>query len=441
MKKENKLVLIEALDSIIYQVNMYKEQLNELNKDLKHNVTYVDGAYTCSGYSIAELQELEYLLDIRENLKMLLNDLPSVKSLEGIKYLVINDKEIKEKHYKLLSNLPKDEGMALGMIFQSIFNIHNREIEMLKRAEKAKKEEQIQEESVEKEEVVVEEIILKIEDELEESIEEDYQEEIEDKIESIDESSSNISDIVKYYYQLLENIENYFLAFTELNKLVENDEYKIIYELKKLLLNDYKEYSNISGREYIEEKEYNKCLSEIEIKLEIIEKLLKNQDISEEIESNNQNEENRLFFAKTKQNRVYVEDELKNIPDGYMESAYKLLNGLITNDTKGLEVKKITNNNKLSSLWELKIYKVRLYYLLLGNNNVQVIMLSMKKSTNDKLLLNQLKLRVQSVNDSYEELKDRILKDKVTPEEIEEEKEILDRIIQKMNIEEDIKKR
>lgn len=180
-------------------------------------------------------------------------------------------------------------------------------------------------------------------------------------------------------------------------------------------------------KEYIEEE-----INLIKLKLDICNKLLHMAQEDKQIEEEATNAQKKnIIFATTDSGNVCIENDLKGIPEEYLQSVedslMQLQDGFVEdNIEKG---KSMTNNVKLSKVHELKHFKVRIIYKILSPDTVYILMIKMKKSNNALRDRREMEERVEQRTKQYEQLKIKI-KDPVIKEElIRQNKEYLDRIL------------
>lgn len=180
-------------------------------------------------------------------------------------------------------------------------------------------------------------------------------------------------------------------------------------------------------KEYIEDE-----INLIKLKLDICNKLLHKANEDKQIEDESLvTPKKNIIFATTDSGNVCIENDLKGIPEEYLQSVedsiIQLQGGVVEeNIEKG---KSLTGNAKLSKVHELKPFKVRVFYKILSPDTVYVLMIKMKKSNNALRDRREIEERAEQRTKQYEQLKIKI-KDPVIKEElINQNKEHLDRIL------------
>lgn len=142
-----------------------------------------------------------------------------------------------------------------------------------------------------------------------------------------------------------------------------------------------------------------------------------------------------LIFATTEYNNIYIEKDLKSIPQEYYEDIIECLRQLQdgfeeNNIQKG---RQLWNNNKLSGLHELKPFKVRIFYRNLAPDMVYVLLVRMKKSDNSQLDREEAIIRNKQTTNEFERLKEEIKNPERKQELIEQNIEIYERVLERIN--------
>lgn len=411
MEKEVYEIADELLNKLIDSLSLMHKELDKLNKILRKDVKSKKGEFYFKPKDVLQANFVIKNFEEREDILQLIRLVPELKVLEKIKYLLENNYKIGNKYYTIMQTLLIDEAYYYGQIFTLIFDEHN---------ERIKEEEQISKEIKEyihqnnqkkfkrKESKIKEELpvpLVNVSEVL--------------GVEDVKEEKSNYS---LYCFSLLESSNTYELFGIIIKKLIDGNKYKEINEIRELIYEEMK--SN-------EEVDDNKAIN----KLSLLNELLsynQNKDIPEEPQKNISNQ---LFFA-TKQKRIYVQEDVKDISEEFIKNSYRLLEALKNNDFTGFETKKFVNNKRLGDLWEVKIYGVRLYYRYLGKNNIYVLKLDMKKSMNDKLLTDQLKLLLITTAKEYNNIRYKVSKDLIDQEEIDKQNTIYEDIQEQLMLQE-----
>ena len=141
-----------------------------------------------------------------------------------------------------------------------------------------------------------------------------------------------------------------------------------------------------------------------------------------------------LIFAKTSSENIYLEKDLKDIPEEYYdsvsESLEQLKNGYIeNNEEKG---KSLKSNKKLLGLHEIKPFKVRVAYRNLSPDTVFIIIAKMKKSDNDKKDREEMIVRKSRTDIEFQRLKQEILDPEKKQALIEEHQQIYNKLFKQI---------
>lgn len=403
---------IYILNEILTVKIELKEELNEINNKVRGKYILRKGEWVVKAKNEVEQMNIISLLREKEKIEYMNSLLPLEGTLKKVVNCLENQIFISDKMFNELKKLAVDEDGDYEYLFTIVINHNNILANINKLYENFLAD--IKQKSVNNSVIpkVTDtaapiEKIIPVENQIEEEI--------------IIESKEEISSLALYYFQLLESTDYHNIIKEELMEKVKENDYKCIKNFKFLI--EEKLLSCLP-----EENEYLKQ------GLAIINDVLtaSNQEYIEIIEPNIEYE-NQIYLAPKNSERIYIEEDMKNIPIEYYDSIYKLLNAIKTNNFNGIDTRKITNNNNFENLLELKIFKVRLFYRLLGSNNIQLIMLSMKKSDSDKLLLSKMEVRCANTNQNYINLKNRISNNQITKEDLELEEINYQRILNKVS--------
>lgn len=213
--------------------------------------------------------------------------------------------------------------------------------------------------------------------------------------------------------------ENFFPLISGLIKMLENELRENQEELANELEPEMKEYIQAE-------------IDIIQFKINVCNNLLHKANEDKQIEEQAlATPKKNIIFATTDSGNVCIENDLKGIPEEYLQSVedsiIQLQGGVVEeNIEKG---KSLTGNAKLSKVHELKPFKVRVFYKILSPDTVYVLMIKMKKSNNALRDRREIEKRAEQRTKQYEQLKIKI-KDLVIKEElINQNKEYLDRIL------------
>lgn len=138
-----------------------------------------------------------------------------------------------------------------------------------------------------------------------------------------------------------------------------------------------------------------------------------------------------IIFAKTRHGRNKFASGLKFVPAEYylgIEESLEMLeevDDLFANKSK---IKRFLNNNKLNGIYEVKIFKVRIYFKLIDNDNVYVFFVRLKKDDNSTKDREGVIKRATGCNDDYLEVLDsfqnEVTKQQIIDENLQIRKEI-----------------
>lgn len=214
--------------------------------------------------------------------------------------------------------------------------------------------------------------------------------------------------------------ESFFPIMNGLLNLIGENIIEIKEELKKLLNEEYE------MKEYFEEElktlEYKKtiCIDLINQAKNKIEVEIKADKIKQK----------HLIFATTEHGNVYVEKDLKNLPEEYFEEVIESLTNLEEGFVEENEQKEksLQNNAKLSGLHEIKQFKVRIFYKNLSPDTIFVLMARMKKSDNSQLDREEAIIRNKKTQKEFEKLKEKIKIDEKKERILIENEQIKERI-------------
>lgn len=118
---------------------------------------------------------------------------------------------------------------------------------------------------------------------------------------------------------------------------------------------------------------------------------------------------NNILYAKTKNNKIYIMDDITKISEENLLKVKILLNKLRTNTLSGNESKALIENKKLKGYRELRKDQIRIVYLHLGNNNCLIIGVGTKKADNDLNFYNKMVEREASLKiEDYAKEADKI---------------------------------
>ena len=226
----------------------------------------------------------------------------------------------------------------------------------------------------------------------------------------------NIEQLRKKYYEsiiLLQNEQDIIEAlpkpeygnFFEIIKgLVERmdkelESLQLEYQILEPTENDMKEYI---------EEEIKMLMFKKNICSDLLSKGKEEELLSEQTE---QKIAKNIIFATTNSGNIFLENDIKTLPEEYYEPIIQKLqdlqNGVEENNTEKARAMRSVNK-KMAGIHELKDFKVRLFYKRLSKDTVYVIMVRMKKSTNEAKDRKEVIDRSSKINNQYEGLKKQI---------------------------------
>lgn len=242
--------------------------------------------------------------------------------------------------------------------------------------------------------------------------------------------SNDFEDEVDYYYSLINSIfidDNLKETMKEALPSRKNVNYKrLIIRLKMELLRNIKEIEELLEEEKDEltKSDLEEFKNEVIVnskKMEMIDNL-NNEKITEEEKI----EENNLFFATTSSGNIRVLEEIEAIPQEYYANFLGLFNSIKDGTFKN--VKRFTNNNRISGICEVKDYKIRVVFDRIGKNDYAVITAFVKKTDRDKGYLDALYLKSEKYLYQKENIKKNLENDEYRKLNKMYEKELFNRL-------------
>jgi len=244
--------------------------------------------------------------------------------------------------------------------------------------------------------------------------------------------------------------DKYFTSFKEALLELEADKDEILEVLPSDMIDGYEEFMEkllVSIEEEIEtlfpmleetsdkeDLEYlnNQCRL-LSLKKSVIEEKLsevKTEDINVPVGKKN------LLFLMSEGDRPLVERDAKDISDEYLPSFGELIKelreyNLEFNRFDDTVSKKMTNHEKLKEVFEMKKFKVRLYYIILDEDTFLVLMGAYKNQNNPKWLTESLVTRLISSKPIVARLKKELQNPEKKEAMVEEHRQIADDLIEK----------
>ena len=213
--------------------------------------------------------------------------------------------------------------------------------------------------------------------------------------------------------------ENFFPLISGIIKMLESELKENQQELENELDPEMKEY--IQDETKLIQFKINICSN-------LLQKGLEDEKIEEEALAT---PKKKIIFATTDSGNICIENDLKDIPEEYLQSVEDSLRQLQegfteSNVEKGKQLK---STNKLVGIHEIIHFKVRVIYKILSNDTVYVLMAKMKKSTWDARDRKEIMDRATQRNKQFEQLKKDMNDSMKKAHLVQEHKEVLDRIL------------
>lgn len=146
-----------------------------------------------------------------------------------------------------------------------------------------------------------------------------------------------------------------------------------------------------------------------------IQLLLKAQNKIEIEESSKKTPVKNLIFATTTHGNIYLEKDIKNMDEEFYERIEKSLSSLEAGDT--IDIKPISNNQKLTKIWEIKQFQTRIFFKNLSHDTIYIISARIKKDNNSSIDREEAIIRAKKTNKEYNKLIEEI-KDPIKKEEL-----------------------
>ncbi len=160
-------------------------------------------------------------------------------------------------------------------------------------------------------------------------------------------------------------------------------------ELNKVIFSvyrDYKDRYNVVFKEYRTDRE------------KYLEREKLNDEINMTYNPENEYEKNVIFLKNN--GKVYLDSDMKDIPEEYYSRVYDLLDGFRNGTLGSRSVKPLVNNDEFKSFRELKDDQVRIVYKEIGNNCYLILGVGVKKANSDVFLLKKLTKRYKKLSDT-----------------------------------------
>lgn len=237
-----------------------------------------------------------------------------------------------------------------------------------------------------------------------------------------EEEQDEDSDYLYYYEPIKEVQEN--ITNEDLNQVIRENlpsknnpnYFKIISRIMAEILKEIMDYEEIKSDSIGEEEiieETQKLIDLDKRKINYIRNIKENSQSEEEVRENN------LYFLKTTSGNIYCLNDLDKIKNEYYESFDELFKSIKDGTFKGAK-RLNSNNNKTSSLSEVRGFKTRVLFDKLDENTYIIIMCAVKKCDYD----NGYKKSLETRGLTYRAMKPKILSQKDNQEYKNENKNI-----------------
>lgn len=249
--------------------------------------------------------------------------------------------------------------------------------------------------------------------------------------------NTNIKQFHQQYFEAIKQLQDKQDIINNMPKPEYESFFEIMPELIEFIIKEIEETTQLLARETDEELiEWFK--EDIEIwnfKLTICKQSLKEAKEMKETEKlATITPQKNFIFATTSSGNIYLEKDLKDIPEEYYdsigESLEKLKNGYEENNEE--KAKALKSNRKLAGLHEIKLFKVRVVYQNLSPDTVFIIMAKMKKSDNDKKDREEMIVRKNQTDIEFKRLKKEILDPLQKQTLIDEHHQIYDKLFKQI---------
>ena len=225
-----------------------------------------------------------------------------------------------------------------------------------------------------------------------------------------EEEQDEDSDYLYYYEPIKEVQEN--ITNEDLNQVIRENlpsknnpnYFKIISRIMAEILKEIMDYEEIKSDSIGEEEiieETQKLIDLDKRKINYIRNIKENSQSEEEVRENN------LYFLKTTSGNIYCLNDLDKIKNEYYESFDELFKSIKDGTFKGAK-RLNSNNNKTSSLSEVRGFKTRVLFDKLDENTYIIIMCAVKKCDYD----NGYKKSLETRGLTYRAMKPKILSQK-----------------------------
>lgn len=220
------------------------------------------------------------------------------------------------------------------------------------------------------------------------------------------EDDNRFEDEIAFYLESYLALEDHFTKDDLLDILPSRKHFEyqnILLRLKAESIRELKEIHELmledseNSKEDLEE--YRKLLFKEQKKISFLDEIL-NQKDEKDVQQESSNE---IILVPTTYGNIRIIDEMEHIPSEFYPGFLELIQSIIDGTFKN--VKRFTNNNQLSGVYEVKGYQVRVVFSRLKRDTYAIITGFVKKTTNDKFYQDQLKNKVADYRSMADELK------------------------------------
>ena len=212
--------------------------------------------------------------------------------------------------------------------------------------------------------------------------------------------------------------------FPIISGLIENL-LKEIEELQELISNEKEE----KVKEYLKD-ELNILKMKETICIDVYKKAQEIKTTEDDFEKTHQK---NIIFAKTTSGNVYLQKDLKDIPEEYYQQIRECIEKIESGykEENPEKAKAFTTiNNKLVGLHEIKEFKLRVIYKILDKDTVYILLARMKKDNCESLDRDEMINRSENTDKEYQRLKKEIENQDKKEKLIEEHKQIKENIFE-----------
>lgn len=223
-----------------------------------------------------------------------------------------------------------------------------------------------------------------------------YKDNLEDFVEQLPKYSENtqIEEYKCLYFEIMKQLQN---EIKELVDMANNDEFYMNNEIKSIIINDYNELV----------KFYNLIRNYFDKQID---------ELNNSISKDNKYKDgiyNIHFLISNIDGKTFFENDLKTIPQEYLNKIVTLLENKKYNELGKDDDKQLTENKKFKYFRELRDDQIRIIYKALDKTNILVLGVGVKKDDNDIPLYKRLTERIKNY--------DKLLQDRFNQEDIYEQ--------------------